>query len=197
MTPEEITALVSQQIEAVKAELTQQITTANQGLAASLTKEIKKLSQPAPATQEEPEKESLTLKSLKQQLSDMQEQLAAKDRQALDAMKRSGVAEAIGQLKALSPGILQKLILTEYGDALKQDSGVWYVESPTVGVKPLATVLSDFLKTDDGKLFVPPSGINGSGATESKPIPATSESPKAEDLLVQAFSNPQAFSNFT
>ncbi|BBD59495.1 hypothetical protein NIES2109_22820 [Nostoc sp. HK-01] len=189
MTPEEITALVNQQIEAVKAEITQQITSANQGLAASLTKKIEKLSQPAQASQDEPEKESLTLKSLKQQLSDMQSAFAAKEKEAADALKRSGLAEAIGQLKALSPGILQKLFLAEYGDALKQDGGVWYVDSPATGVKPLNTVLSDFLKTDDGKLFLPPSGVNGSGAVETKPIPPTSESPKAEDLLVKAFSD--------
>lgn len=190
MTPEEITALISQQVESLRTELTQQITSANQGLAASLSKEIKKLSQPAPATQEEPEKETLTLKALKQQLSDMQEQLAAKDKQTLDAMKRSAVAEAIGQQKALSPGILQKLILTEYGEVLKQDGGVWYVDSPATGVKPLTTVLSDFLKTEDGKLFIPPSGVQGSGAFETKPLPQTNnEQPKAEDLLFQAFSN--------
>ncbi|ALF55629.1 hypothetical protein ACX27_26755 [Nostoc piscinale CENA21] len=189
MTPEEIQALVNAQIEGLRAEIAQQITTANQGLAASLTKEFKKHAAPAPAVQDEPEKESLTLKSLKQQLSDMQAAFAAKEKEATDALKRSGIAEAVAQAKALAPGTLQKLFLTEYGDALKQENGMWYVDSPATGVKPLNAVLSDFLKSDDGRLFVPPSGVNGAGSTEAKPSPATTTENKVEDLLFQAFSN--------
>ncbi|WP_414579102.1 hypothetical protein [Anabaena sp. CCY 9402-a] len=190
MTPEEITALVNQQLESFRSEIKTEIVTANQGLASSLTKEIKKLSQPAQPAQEEDQKESLTLKSLKQQLSDMQTALEAKDKEASNALKRSAIAEAIGSLKALSPGILQKLMANEYGEYLKQDNGVWYVESPAVGVKPLNTVLSDFLKSEDGKLFMPASGVNGSGAEETKnpnPPPAN-QTKKSEDLLFEAYS---------
>ncbi|AUT00899.1 hypothetical protein CLI64_11090 [Nostoc sp. CENA543] len=189
MTPEEIQALVTQQLEGFRSEIKQEIITANQGLAANLTREFKKLAQPAqPEKTEETEKESLTLKSLKQQISELQASLEAKDKQAFEALKRSGLAEAINQVKALSPGLLQKVFMTDYGQYLKQEDGTWYVESPQVGIKPLATALQDFLKSEDGKLFVPASGVNGSGATETKTQDTTPNKDKtAEDILFEHF----------
>lgn len=187
MTPEEITALVQEQLTAFRTE----ITTANQGLAASLTREIKKLQQPAaPEKQDEgTEKETLSLKALKQQLQELTGKLEAKDAEAFNARKRSALAEVVASYKSLSPSALQKLMLAEYDSKLKEEAGVWYVEDGA-SIKPLKDVVGDFLKSEDGKLFLAPSGVNGSGSEETKPSAPTpnKKEKSAEDLLFEAFS---------
>jgi hypothetical protein len=192
MSPEEIQALVESSIGNAISGLREEFTKANQGLAASLTKEVKKVlstqvSQPAETEQEDSSK--LTLKSLQQQLADLQSQLAQKDKEAFSAKKSQAISQVIANSQALNPSALMKLFSLEYGDSIKEENGAWFVDKGD-NVLPLQDALNTYLNSDEGKFYLPPSGVNGSGATETKPVPVNTNQPlKAEDALFAAFSN--------
>lgn len=191
MTPEEIQALIQSSINEAITGLEDKFTKANQGLAASLNKEVKKALSTPPAQPTEPQEDQnkLTLKALQQQLSDLQNQLAQKDKEAFTAKKSQAIAQVIANSKALNPAALTKLFNLEYGEYLKEENGQWFVDKGDATL-PLNDALNTYLSSEDGKFFLPPSGVNGSGSVETKPAPVdTNQKPKAEDLLFQDFSN--------
>ncbi|OBQ17629.1 hypothetical protein [Anabaena sp. AL93] len=191
MSQEEIQALIYASIAGLKDELMIQVTTANKGLAASLTKEIKKslLIQNSQSHDIESEEESskLTLKTLQQQLGELQSQLAQKDKEAFTAKKSQAITQVIAASRTLNTTALQKLISLEYGDYLKEENGSWYVEKGD-HVVTLQDALNTYLTTDEGKFYLPPSGVNGSGSTEAKSINVdTNQKVKAADALFDSF----------
>ncbi|MEA5603703.1 hypothetical protein [Nostoc sp. UHCC 0252] len=190
MTQEEIQALIDASLNSFKTEISSEFTKANQGLAASVTKEIKKLQSPQPAPVESTESisEKLTLKALEQQLTDLKTQLANKDLETLSAKRGSAVSQAIANSKALSPAVLQKVFLLDNSDKLKEENGKWYVTQGD-SVSTLEDALTSFLSTEDGKAFIPASGVRGSDAQETKVTPIDpNKTVKAEDALFEAFS---------
>jgi len=189
MTQEEIQALVESTINGAISGLRDEFTKANQGLAANLTKEFKKVVstpiQPIEPPQEDQNK--LTLKTLQQQLSDLQSQLAQKDKEAYTARLKQAISEVIANSKALNPSALQKLFTLEYGDFLKEESGKWFVDKGDT-VLPLQDALNTYLNSEEGKFYLPPSGVNGSGSIETKPAPVNTEQKlTGADALMQAF----------
>lgn len=193
MSPEEVQALIDAALSGVKEEISTQITQANKGLAASLTKEIKKASSTqTQSTESEPQElsDKLTLKSLQHQLADLQTQLVNKDKEAFLAKKSQALSQVISECKALNPKALQKLINLEFGDYLKEENGAWFVVKGDDSVSPLKDALDSYLKSDEGLVFVAPSGVNGSGSTETKPTTINpNQKPSAADALFQEFSN--------
>nr|WP_322714548.1 hypothetical protein [Nostoc sp. ChiSLP03a]MDZ8215802.1 hypothetical protein [Nostoc sp. ChiSLP03a] len=189
MTEQEIQALIDASLNSFKTEISTEFTKANQGLAASVTKEIKKLQAPqsAPAESTESIQEKLTLKVLEQQLTDLKTQLANKDLEALNAKRSSAVSQAIANSKALSPATLQKVFLLDNSDKLKEENGKWYVAQGD-SVSTLEDALSSYLSTEDGKAFLPASGVRGSDAQETKVTPIDpNQKLKAEDALFESF----------
>lgn len=193
MTQEEVQALIDAALTGFKDEITSQVTQANKGLAASLSKEIKKslAPQPQPSENETPEgSDKLTLKTLQQQLVDLQTQLANKDKEAFTAKKSQAIYQAIAESKALNPKALQKLINLEFGDYIKEENGNWFVVKDGDSVSPLKDALNSYLNSDEGKFYLLPSNVNGTGSTETKPAPVNpTQQISAADALFQEFSD--------
>ncbi|MFN6460558.1 MAG: hypothetical protein RMZ41_001755 [Nostoc sp. DedVER02] len=189
MTEQEIQALIDASLNSFKTEIKAEVTQANQGLASSLTKEIKRLqtAQPTVAEPTESSTDRLTLKALEQQLTDLKTQLANKDKETVAAKRSSAVAQAIANSKALSPATLQKVFLLDNSDKLKEENGKWYVAQGD-SVSTLEDALTSYLSSEDGKAFVPASGVRGSDAQETKVTPVDpNQKLKAEDALFESF----------
>ncbi|MDZ8259459.1 hypothetical protein [Nostoc sp. ChiQUE01b] len=189
MTEQEIQALIDASLNSFKTEISTEFTKANQGLAASVTKEIKKLQtiQSTPTEPSENNQEKLTLRALEQQLTDLKTQLANKDLETIAAKRSSAVSQVIANSKALSPSALQKLFLLDYSDKIKQEGDKWYVAQGD-NVSSLEDALNSYLSSEDGKAFVPPSGVKGSSAQETKVTPVDpNQKVKAEDALFESF----------
>lgn len=191
MNPEEVKALIEEAVGNFIAPLRDEFTKANQGLAASLTKEIKRAvttQQPQPAeTDAVDETGKLSLRALQKQLGDLQTELANKAQETFNAKKSQAVIQAITATNALNTSALQKLITLEFGNCLKEESGNWFVEKGD-SVIPLKDALNSYLATDEGKFYLPPSGVSGSGSTEAKNVTVDStQKLEAADALYDAF----------
>ncbi len=189
MTEQEIKALIDAALNSFKSEIKTEITTANQGLAASISKDLKKLQAPQPTTTEPTEtiSDKLTLKNLEQQLTDLKTQLANKDLETIAAKRSSAVSQVIANSKALSPATLQKVFLLDHADKIKQEGDKWYVAQGD-NVSSLEDALTSYLSSEDGKAFLPPSGVRGSDAQETRVTPVDpNQKPKAVDALFDAF----------
>lgn len=196
MDEEQVKALIAAALGDFESKLTTTIDTKNAGLAASLTREIKKLvpepkpdaENPAPSPAADEPEGKLTMKALQQQLQQLQEEGKRKDEAAFSARKTSALTTAIASHKALNQSALQKLLSLELGDSIKEENGNWLVAQGET-VKSLDDSIAAYLATDEGKAFLPPSGTAGAGSSESKTItPAASADTKAGAALMQAFS---------
>jgi 23S rRNA A1618 N6-methylase RlmF len=189
MTEQEIQALIDASLSSFKGEIKTEFTAANQGLASSLTKEIKKLQTVQPTVTESTEtiQEKLTLKALEQQLTDLKTQLADKDKETIAAKRSSAVSQVIANSKSLSPSALQKLFLLDNADRIKEENGKWYVAQGE-SVSTLEDALNSYLTSEDGKAFLPASGVRGSDAQETKVTPVDpNQKVKAADALFESF----------
>lgn len=193
MTQDEVQALITEALTNFKSEIGEQINKSNQGLASNFTKELKKtlasIQSVNPSTEEVSEEptEKLTLKTLKTQVEQLTKQLSDKDQQAFSARKSEAISKLVATTKNLNPSALQKLFTLEYGQYIKEENGQWYVEQGESTVS-LSDALNGYLSTDEGKGLLPPSGVNGSGAIESKNItPNPSDKLSAADALYTSF----------
>lgn len=194
MTNEDIQALISSAIEEAVTGLREEFTNANKGLASNLTKELRKAVQNlTPVKEEDTAQEEtnqkLSLKALESQLTDLRNQLAEKDRETLLAKRSNAISQAIVNAKALNPTALQKLFTLEYGDSVKEEGGNWYVDRGDT-VVPLNEALNNYLQSEEGKFYLPPSNVSGAGSEEVKTNPSTIDKPlDAASALYEAFSN--------
>lgn len=208
MDEAQVSALIQAALDSFKATFTTEIggviDQKNAGLAANLTREIKKLTEkpadsvdPAQTQSKEGEAEGkLTLKMLQQQLQELKSQSETlkqerdtERQQALAARKTTALTQAIAGAKALNPNTLQKLLSLEFGDGLKEEGGAWLVQQGD-SVRSLNDAIAAYLATDEGKAFVAPSGTAGAGSGESKnTAPPPAGNVTAETLLTQAFSS--------
>lgn len=190
MTPEEIQELLKQAIGEIRAEILSEVDKKNAGLASSLTKEIKKISTPPvsqPEGDNEVTQERLSLKALQNQLLDLQTKLKEKDEQTFNAKRSEAVAKAISKSNVLNQSTLHKLFMLDNSTLLKEEGDNWFVEK-NGQVTSLDEALKSYLNTDDGKLFIPSSGVNGSSSQETKPLASqTKQKVTAMDLMAQAF----------
>lgn len=126
----------------------------------------------------------LTLKALQQQIADLNNQLAEKDRRAFEADRDKALSEAVAAAKPNNQRLLYKLLHSEYANKLTQEGDAWFIEDGE-NVKPLSQAVTDFMSSDDGALFVPPSGVNGAGSTETKSATPPAEKPNYSSRLEQ------------
>jgi DNA-binding transcriptional MerR regulator len=156
MTLEEVKQLLDAAVADLKADYKTQLDAQAQATAASL-KEIRE-SIPKPAATEgekggKPEGD-LTLASLQNQVETLNKQLAEKDKVAFNASRNEAIAALAGKSKSTNPAALQKLFLTQYGEAIKQENGSWFVTGAK-GVQPLDKAFEEYLASDEGKYFLP------------------------------------------
>ncbi|HEY9699095.1 MAG TPA: hypothetical protein V6D10_17675 [Trichocoleus sp.] len=181
--------------EQLKTDILAEVDRKNQGVASSLSKEFKKSisdlqkpAEPAPET-EEVKQEKLSMKALQQEIQQLRQELGDKDKKAFLADKNAAVSKAIASAKALNPLALQKLFTLQVGEFLKREGEQWFVESGD-NVKSLDQVLADYLASEEGQLFVPPSGVNGSSSQETKATPApANHKPTSVEAVNAAFAN--------
>lgn len=182
-----------------KTDLLGEVDKKNQGLAASITRDVKKLTEkpadpptdpaadPAPTPEKEGEGGKLTMKALQQQLESLKKERDDERKAAFTARKSAALTNAIAKAGTLNQAALQKLLNLEYGESVKEENGSWLVQQGEA-VKSLDDAIATYLATDEGKAFLPPSGTAGAGSTESKSTTtATSGSLKAGEALMQAF----------
>ncbi|MBD2060501.1 hypothetical protein H6F88_31665 [Oculatella sp. FACHB-28] len=174
MTEDQVLALISTALAAAKSEIMSEVTRSNQGLAASLSKEIKKLHTPQPAVEEDEATNSsgegkLTLKALQQQIADLTTQLEAKDKKAFEAEKTSAIASLIAASGTQQKSTLQKLFALQYGDSIKKEGDSWFFEKDGTA-QTLDAVFKSYLESEEGSIFLPPSTVDGSGSKETKAV---------------------------
>lgn len=209
MDEETVKSLIATALGDFETKITTAIDSKNAGLAASLTREIKKLvPESKPSGEEKPEKPAaqgtdegagagdgrLTLKMLQQQLqqqtdliNSLKTESERKDREAFNARKSSALMAAITKQKAINPSALSKLLNLEFGESLKAEGDNWMVEQGD-SVKSLDDAIAAYLGTDEGKAFLPPSGTAGAGSSESRSsTTSTSSSLSAGEALMQVF----------
>ncbi|MDZ7922527.1 MAG: hypothetical protein U5M23_00390 [Marinagarivorans sp.] len=206
LTIEEVQAQIDQklteQAEILTAQLTEStqtaITKATTGLGANLTREIKALSDAQKsgptkgdskgdkdkrADEDDDSPSSLAMEALKTQLSDLTQRLEAQQaeltierQQAFNAAATAALTTAINASNAQHQPLLAQVLGANYSGKLQQEDGAWFVADGGRTV-PIDDAVKRYLETDIGKIFVPPSGVQGSGARET-PIAANAE-PKA------------------
>jgi hypothetical protein len=201
MDEETVKALIAAALGEFEGKVTSVIDSKNQGLAASLTREIKKLipetkpeTPTAPATTEpEPTEGKLTLKALQSELSQVRAQLEKAQKEREDESRRAFEANKASALtslasKYLNPGILRDALDRRWGDKLKQEGDRWFIQFSENDVKPLDEAFKGFMATDEGKAFIAPSPGKGAGSSEAKNTGLdASAKPDLKTALMEAF----------
>lgn len=185
LTQESLQELINTAITQAKTDIMAEVNQANQGVAASINRKIKSLE-----TTVEPVKETeqtLTLKTLQDQVTSLQASLKAKDEQAFKAERNSKIYELIASSDVNAKGILSRQIETLYGDKLVKENGKWYVQD-NEDVREFETAFSDYLSSDEGSFFIKPSTTKGSNSSQGEKVDSTTQ-PSKDQLLFDAFSN--------
>lgn len=168
-----------------KAELLKIVDSKNSGLAASIGKDLKKALEGLQKPQED--KPQGDINTLQSQIQSLEEKLQVKDKEAFENRRTQALKAAITNLGALEPNSLFKLYLLEHGQLLKEEGENWLVEQDGKTIS-LEDSLKTYLESDEGKVFIPPSGTSGSSSEETtnqaRPL---EKSPSAEEALSQAF----------
>lgn len=187
MDEEQIKLLLTQTLSEFKTELLSAVDTKNQGLAASLTRKLEK-PKPEPETTTEDDTQKLTLKALNQRIADLTSQIENEKKASFKSAAESALVKSIADSGAQNTGALRKLLLSEYGEKLRTEGGEFFVENGDV-VVPLSTAISTYLSTDEGKYFMPPSGVKGAGSSETRQVTSSSsEKQSTEQAIFDSFS---------
>lgn len=183
MTPDEIKALITETLtatlETFKTDILSVTDEKNRGLAAALTKDIKKLSEKP--TEPEPTEEKLTLKSLQSELGSLREQLANEKAASLRKTTSAEISKLVASSKLTQPEAAMKLFEAEYGSAIAVEDEKLFVRQGE-NVQSLSDCFSNFVKSNDWLL--PPSGLDGADSKEQRTkAPATTETSPYLGLL--------------
>lgn len=205
MTLEEIKALLEESqaslleqvqtsLKGMKGEILQEVDKKNSGTVSSILKSLKPKEEKVPVLEEkapvqeekapvqEEEKTKLSLKALERQIADFKAQLEEKDKKLLLKELDGNLLNALNGKKVLNSGIALKAFKLENEGNLKQEDGVWYVQSGE-SVVSLDTAVDKFLETDFGKTLVPPtSKARGSGLKPQNTTVAPKEDSKKNSL---------------
>jgi hypothetical protein len=93
-----------------------------------------------------------------------------------------------GDKKLVQPSVFLKLLQAELGDSFVESDQQWFVKGKEGGdPKTLQSAVEEYLGTDAGKLFVPPSGTAGSGTKETRPAVAASSRTISDADFAAAF----------
>lgn len=179
MDEAQIKELIATAVGALKTEMTEQINTSNQGLAASLTREIKKATavnseDKSEGKSEDKSEGKLSMKALQGQIQQLTKQLSDEKEAKYRSASNAALTAAIADSGAQGATTLRKLLTAEYSGKLKEEDGAWFV-SEGDSTKSLKDSIATYLATPEGKMFIPPSGTTGAGSTETKStVPKTS-----------------------
>lgn len=198
MDEAQVKALIAAALGEFETKVTGVIDQKNSGLAANITREIKKLipekpadptpADPAPQPKEGEGEGKLTMKALQQQLEALKKERDDERTAASNARRATALTTAIAKARTLNQGALQKLLNLEYGDSLKEENGNWLIAKGEE-VKSLDDAIATYLATDEGKAFLPPSGTAGAGSNESRSTTTTTAATgtTAGAALMEAF----------
>lgn len=182
MTDEEIKALIAEVVETRTTELQTQlketqnellkaVDTKNQGLAASLTKELKNaLKAPALAPEEEKDKEKqkLSLQSIQSEMSKLREELKEKDSLVRRKTRDGHIRDIFGKQGVPSEHLetATRMFLLDNEPRLLEEEGEWFYKKGEE-VKTVNDAVSEFITTPSGSLFLPASKTRGSSIREA------------------------------
>lgn len=182
MTIEELEALLTQkitdltdQIGNLQTNILAEVDRRNSGTAASITKDVaKRLAElqtptetptPTPPT-DGSEPARLTVKALQADLDKFKAELANRDAAIAAQNRAMALNNALSSKRVLAQKVLFQALSAQYGDKLQEDGGQWFV-TDSGGTQTLEAAIDGFLSSDEGKAFLPSSGINGAGSKES------------------------------
>ena len=109
--------------------------------------------------------QSNEVSALRQQIKALEEKDAERERNLFNAKFDGYLSEVSAKQRVTTPSVFKAFIKSQLNDKVVTESGKFYVKEPT-GTKTLDTYLQDFFSTDDGKFFIPQSGVSGSGSVE-------------------------------
>ncbi len=192
LTLEHLTTLLN----TFKTEVLAEVNTANAGAVASMKKQLQKMTDApqtpaADSSAESPDdtgSQKLTLKALQTQFAELQAERERERQETLQAKRNSALTQAIAGTGALSQKVLYCLFLADHGDKIQQEGDQWFVKHGDDDVAPLETTITKFLASDEGKFFIPPSGVSGAGSTETKSTTApakTTYSSRLEQITAE------------
>jgi hypothetical protein len=207
MTLEELEAFITEkfgelatQVGGLESKILSEVDRRNSGTAASIVKDVtKKLEafQPAtpdPAPEAKPgesgdeAKGKLTVKAVQTELQQLRQEIADKNAAIERSNREAALSGVLSSKRVLAQGVLFNALKAQYGDKLQQDGDQWFVVDGD-SAKTLESVVDGFLSTDDGKAFLPSSGVNGAGSKESNSTTsATSQDLSASQMLMAAVS---------
>jgi hypothetical protein len=198
-----LTALLGDFKTTFMTEISGVIDQKNAGTAANMARDLKVLKEAiAPLTKPEDPKPdpapgakaddptTLQMKALQQQLAELQKQSEAERTAALESDKSALIANLVASGKFVSPGIAQDLLKSRWGGQLTKEDGRWFLKDGD-RVTPVDEAFKTFTTSDEGKFFLPASGTQGAGSTESKTksSSATSAPANSADAFGAAFAN--------
>lgn len=200
MDEEQIRALLTEHLGTLKTEILSEVDRKNAGTAASISKEFRKAieaipqleppaTEPAPKATDNPadDKGRLTTKALQSELEKFKREVADRDAAIAKQNREAALRSTLANKGVIAQNVLFNALNAQHGGKLQQDGDQWFVVDGD-SVKALTNVIDDFLATDDGKAFLPPSGVNGGGSSESKPTSVPADEMTAGAALMAAFS---------
>lgn len=182
MDENQLKELLATTLSEFKAEIMEQVNSANQGLAKNILSRVE--SKVEAPKEVKPSEDELLSKSLQAQLDDLKSQLAEKDARAIKAEKDAVIADYIAQSDATGKSVLTRQINSLYSDKLVKENDKWYVKDGD-NVKEFGETFNEYLSSDEGALFVKPSNTKGSGSSKGE-SQVSNVKPSKEDAIVAA-----------
>lgn len=197
MTLEELEALVNSQKVTIE-NLTNQLTTLTQSVqkivntpTPSPTPAPEPTPTPSPSPSPTPtpvlaanDQTSVQVDALSQQLKDLQDQLKATEKKALLEKVNATLSSSIANKSLRSPNVVKELLSKRWSDKIIEDNGQLYYKDGNI-TKAINVMFDDWMKTDEGKDFIPASRPNGTNITTNNSVtnPATSNTPAPKNSL--------------
>ena len=174
----------------------------NSGLASSLSKDFKKVSEAQQefleqfkqnSTQPPENPETITppttdpnpdilenrtqLKALNKKLQELELENQRKDKALAERTRDTQLMSLMSGKKSPFPDRATKAFLIEHSNQLVSENGNWYVQKSEDEVESLDSAVDSFLVTDFGSTFLPPHKVRGMGLRSSNYTP---KAPKKE-----------------
>jgi hypothetical protein len=203
MTLEELEAFITEkfgelttQVGGLESKILSEVDRRNSGTAASISKDVaKKLEaiqpptpDPTPAPPGDGDGEAkgkLTVKAVQNELQQLRQELADRDTAIAQRDREAALNGVLSSKRVLAQGVLFNALKTQYGDKLQRDGDQWFVVDGD-STKTLESAVDGFLTTDDGKAFLPSSGVNGAGSKESNASTSTATSDMSAGAMMMA-----------
>lgn len=202
---ETVSSLKGEIVSEVSSSILSEVDKKNQGLAANLSRDIKKQAEENKnfmsqfttqnEVKEEPEKEKeaakvadkdrTTLKALQKQIAKLESDIQVKEEALFASQRNSQLDTLLSARKSLYPDRARKAFLMENQDKLVRDNGNWYLQENEDSFVELDSAVDSFLESDFGSTFLPPTRKKGLGLKSGGEIntPKTGELSLNEAIL--------------